>query len=270
MTLPLRHSLSLKFKREIMTEYTVQQLSKIAGISIRTLHHYDRIGLLLPAKRTEKGYRIYQKPELLKLQQILFYKELGIPLREIKDILNAKDFDLIKALEFHQVELIKKSEQTIMLLNTIEKTINSLKNKNKMMKDEELYEGFSKEEINAMRSEVKKKWGAKELIEVENKIQKLGKEGWNDHKAKGEQINQVLAELMDMHPSEKQVQQAVELHFKHLNFYYEVSKERYENLGKMYVEDERFKSYYDKYGDDLAVFLRDAIFIFCQNELKVL
>lgn len=253
-----------------MHKYSVQQLSNLAGVSVRTLHHYDRIGLLKPAERSEKNYRFYGKAELLRLQQILFYKELDFPLKEIVEILNDPDFDFLKALEFHQVELLRRADRMQQLLETVDKTIHSLKNKNNMMSDKELYEGFSQEEINSMRNEVKKRWGAKELLDVEKRIQKLGKDGWDDHKAKGEEINHLLAELMDFHPSEKQVQQAVAMHFKHLNFYYEVSKERYKGLGKMYFDDERFKAHYEKYRNGLAVFLRDAIFVFCQNELKVL
>lgn len=253
-----------------MHRYSVQQLSKLAGVSVRTLHHYDRIGLLKPAERSEKNYRFYGKTELLKLQQILFYKELDFSLKKIAEILNDPDFDFLKALEFHQVELLRRADKMQQLLVTVDKTIHSLKSKKNMMTDKELYEGFSQEEIDSMRKEVKKRWGAEELLEVEERIQKLGKDGWENHKAKGEEINQLLAEIMDLHPSEKQVQQLVAMHFKHLNFYYEVTKERYEGLGKMYVEDERFKAHYEKYRDGLAVFLRDAIFIFCQNELKVL
>lgn len=248
-----------------MHKYTVQQLSQLAGVSIRTLHHYDRIGLLPPAERTEKGYRLYGRAELLRLQQILFYKELGFSLRKIQEILDDPEFDLVKALEFHQRELQKRANRMQQLLGTIKKTIISLKNEKDMISDKELYEGFSQEEIDAMRAEVKERWGEKELLDVENRIQQLGKEGWEDHKAKGKEIEQLLADLMELHPADTPVQEAVALHFRYLNFYYEVSKERYENLGKMYVEDERFKAHYDKYKDGLAVFLRDAIFVFCQN-----
>lgn len=253
-----------------MKKYSVQQLSKLAGVSVRTLHHYDQIGLLKPAERSEKNYRFYGKAELLKLQQILFYKELEFSLKDITKILHDPDFDFLTALEFHQVELLRKADRVQQLLTTIDKTIHSLKNKKNILKDQELYEGFSTKEITSIRNEVKKRWGANELLEVEERIHELGSKGWNDHKAKGEEINRLLADLMEMHPTEKQVQQAVAMHFKHLNFYYTVTKERYEGLGKMYVEDERFKAHYDQYKEGLAIFLRDAIFIFCQNDLKVI
>lgn len=247
-----------------MAKYTVKALAKLAGISVRTLHHYDKIGLLHPGERTEKGYRIYEKAELLRLQQILFYKELGFSLNEIKDILDDPGFDLIKALEFHKKEIQEHQKRLTHLIQTINKTIHSLKNPTNMLTDEEMYEGFKKEEVKAMREEVIQRWGEEQLLETEARIRKMGKEGWNDVKKKGEEINQLLAELMGLSPDHPQVQQAVALHHRQLNHYYEVSAERYKGLGQLYVEDERFKAYYDKYKPGLALFLQKAINIYCQ------
>jgi len=133
-----------------MTHYSVKQLSKLAGVSVRTLHHYDRIGLLKPAFRSEKGYRFYERAELLQLQQILFYKELDFPLKEIGEIINNPNFDLITALEFHKNQLKLRSTRLAELLATIEKTIIELKTKNEVMKDNEIYKGFTAEEVKSM------------------------------------------------------------------------------------------------------------------------
>jgi hypothetical protein len=105
---------------------------------------------------------------------------------------------------------------------------------------------------------------------VEERIQKLGKEGWADHQQKGEEINQLLADLMDWPPSDVQVQKAIALHHQHLNFYYEVSKERCLGLAKMYIEDDRFYSFYDKYRKDLAAFIHGAITVYCENGMQVI
>ncbi|MEZ4955274.1 MAG: MerR family transcriptional regulator [Saprospiraceae bacterium] len=261
-----------------MTKYSVKQLSELAGVSIRTLHHYDKIGLLVPYHRSESNYRYYGRKELFRLQQILFYKELGFPLKEITEIMNDPAFDLIKALEFHKNELHKKIERTHQLLATIEKTISELNNlsrihlgnkKNKMT-EKEIYAGFSEKEINSIKKEVTEKWNAQELKDVEERIQKLGKEGWADHQQKGEEINQLLADLMDWPPSDIRVQKAIVLHHQHLNFYYEVSKERYLGLAKMYIEDDRFYSFYNKYRKDLAAFLHGAITVYCENGMQVI
>lgn len=248
-----------------MTKYSVKQLSKLAGISIRTLHHYDQIGLLQPAFRSEKGYRYYQKAELLRLQQILFYRELGFPLKAITEILNDPDFDLIKALEFHRKELNKQALRMQQLLVTIDKTIHELKNKKEMMKDKELYEGFTPEEVKKMRKEVADRWGEKQLLETEERIRQLGIDDWQDNKKKGEEITQLIADLMDLDPDHAQVQQAIGLYHKHLNFFYEVTKERYRGLAKMYTEDERFKAHYEKFRTGLADYMYKAISFYCDN-----
>ena len=99
-----------------MKKYSAKELSNLAGVSVRTLHYYDEIGLLKPAIRTEAKYRWYGEEELLKLQQILFYKELDFSLKEIIAILNDPDFDLIKALESHQLALLSKQDNIFFLL----------------------------------------------------------------------------------------------------------------------------------------------------------
>ncbi|MDN5203708.1 MerR family transcriptional regulator [Fulvivirgaceae bacterium BMA10] len=252
-----------------MTSYSVKQLSKLAGVSVRTLHHYDRIGLLKPAFRSEKGYRYYGRTELLTLQQILFYKELDFPLKEIAAIMNDTSFDLLTALEFHKQELKKRSDRLEKLLATIDKTIVELKNKNEMMTDKEIYEGFSEEEVRAMKQEVAERWGEEQLTESEERIRKLGKDGWKDTKEKGEEINQLLADLMDLQPSDERVQKAIALHHQYMNTFYEVSKEGYRGLGKMYVEDARFTAYYEKYRKGLAMFIHQAIEVYADSEIKM-
>ena len=253
-----------------MTKYSVKQLSELVGVSIRTLHHYDKIGLLKPAMLSESNYRYYGRDEMLRLQQILFYKELEFPLKEILEIMNNPAFDLVKALEFHKKELQKKAERTSQLLTTIDKTIAEIKNKKIMMTEKEIYAGFSKKEIKAMKAEVEEKWGGAEIIAVEKRIQELGKEGWENHKKKGEEINQLLADLMILPPSHVQVQKTIALHHKYLNFYYEVTKERYLGLAKMYVDDERFYAFYEKYRKDLAAFIHGAVNVYCKNEMQVI
>ena len=251
-----------------MAKYSVKQLSKLAGVSVRTLHHYDQIDLFKPAFRSEKGYRFYERNELLLLQQILFYRELGFSLQDIHAIINDTDFDMAEALMNHKKELKSQLSRIKLLLKTVDKTIFELKNK-QTMTDQEIYEGFTSQQVETMRQEVKAKWGEKQLLASEERIRKMGKEGWNDLKAKGEEINQLLADLMDLEPSHIQVQQAVGLHFKQMNAYYEVSKERYLGLADMYVKDERFKVYYEKYREGLALFLKSAITVFCKNGLEV-
>ena len=114
--------------------FTVNQLSKLAGGTPRTLHHYDTIGLLKPSRVGENGYRYYGEESLLRLQQILFYRELDLPLEEIGQIMGRRDFDLLPALESHKVELAKRIERLERLIQTVDNTISLLKGETNMSK----------------------------------------------------------------------------------------------------------------------------------------
>src|SRR5689334_2313491 len=107
--------------------YTVKKLAAMSGVSVRTLHWYDEVGLLKPAYHGANGYRYYEEAQLLKLQQILFYRELGFELKQIKRILSRSDFDKVNALESHRKVLRKNLSRTRKLIETIDKTIGHLK-----------------------------------------------------------------------------------------------------------------------------------------------
>ena len=138
-----------------MNAYTVSQVAKMAGISVRTLHHYDQIGLLKPADRTEAGYRLYREPELLRLQQILFFKELEMPLEEVRQILDDPGFDQVTALDHHRGMQQGRLERLARLLNTIDRTIDRLAEDDMTLTDEELYEGFTTEQIERYKREAR-------------------------------------------------------------------------------------------------------------------
>lgn len=252
-----------------MVKYSVKQLSKLAGVTAKTLHHYDAIGILKPAERAESGYRYYGKPELYRLQQILFFKELDFSLYEIKHILDRPDFDLMDSLKQHRKALLKRSERLVKLLKTIDKTIETLKSKDDMISDEEMYSGFSKELIPEIKKEVADRWGKEKLENAEENISRMNKAEWADTKQEADEINRWLVNLMHLAPAAIEVQRVVREHFKHLNGFYKVEKQVYGCLGKMYIEDERFKAYYDSYKDGLANFLNEAIQVFCNNGLEV-
>ena len=122
--------------------YTVKQLAVMSGVTVRTLHFYDEMALLKPAYTRANGYRIYEEPQLLMLQQILFYRELGFELKRIREILSQRKFETIAALKSHRQVLEKKVTRTRTLIETIDKTISHLKGKKKM-KSEELFMGFN-------------------------------------------------------------------------------------------------------------------------------
>src|SRR5262245_51773378 len=145
------------------TRYSVRQLARLAGVSVRTLHVYDKLDLLKPSERTDAGYRHYGEAELLRLQQILFYKELDIPLKNIAEILDEPGFDLIEALAGHKRALLGRRDRINTLLNTIDATIDHLKNRT-MSNFEKLYEGMRREQAAALRQEAIDNWGEDAIL----------------------------------------------------------------------------------------------------------
>jgi len=249
-------------------QYSVKELAQLAGITIRTLHHYDRISLLKPSRRAESNYRYYEEKELLRLQQILFYKELNFSLSQIKDVLDDPNFDLIQALQFHKEKMQAEAKRFQQLLNTIDKTIEKIKNKNTMITDKELYEGFPKDKVEDYRQEVIQRWGEEELLEAENRLKKLHQKDWKNLMDKQEEVNQLLASLVGQDPASPLVQASIAQHFELLNAFTPTPLDRYKCLGKMYTEDERFKANYEKYKEGLADFLHQGIDVFCDNKHK--
>ena len=132
--------------------FTVKQLSKMAGITPRTLHYYDEIGLLTPSRVGDNGYRYYGEESLLRLQQILLYRQLDMPLEEIKQIMGRRDFDVLSALESHKSELRRRIARMERLVVTVDDTILHLKGKKDMSK-KQLFAGFSDEQQAAYEKE---------------------------------------------------------------------------------------------------------------------
>lgn len=190
--------------------YTVTKLAKISGVSIRTLHWYDEIGLLKPAYHGSNGYRYYEEEQLLILQQILFFRELGFELKQIQVILKRSDFDKIVALSSHRKVLEKNVDRTKKLIKTIDKTIEHLKGIKKM-KESEIYLGFNKEKQNEYQNYLINRFGE----ETNNSIQKtlvnfknLNKEDFEKSKDEWNQICTDLAKQLkkqvNAHSSEVQ------------------------------------------------------------------
>jgi len=255
-----------------METYTAKELSKIAGVSVRTLHYYDKIGLLKPAIRTEAKYRLYGEQQLLKLQQILFYKELGFPLKEIIEILDAPDFDVLNALKNHKVALISKQERISVMLNTIDKTMLNLKGK-KMITNDELYEGFTVTEKEKIREEAIEKFGKDEVLTSEHHLKKLSKAQFEVLKNEQKDIFKHLFSLRNQEPESKEVQLEVAKHFENtMQFWgidkpYKNQRKKYKGLGKLYLNDERFTKVDGVSQPEFAEFLSKAISYFASTQL---
>ena len=251
-------------------EYTVNKLAKLSGVSTRTLRYYDQIELLKPSRICSNGYRVYGKNEIDALQQILFYRELGVNLNEIKKLLTAPNFDREKSLQIHLNLLQQKKIQIEVLIKNVSKTIESLKGET-IMSDKEKFEGFKQKLINDNEQnygdEIRKKYGDDAVYVSNAKLKTMNEKQWQQSKALSDEINETLKiALKEGNPANETAQKACDLHRQWLCIFWKdgaYSKEAHRSLGDMYVDDERFKKYYDNIADGAAVFLRDAINIYC-------
>lgn len=231
----------------------VKKVSQLTGVSVRTLHHYDDIGLLTPDCTTVAGYRLYSDDNLATLQQILFFRELGFSLKKIKELLTSPSFSRQEAFEMQRKMLLEKREQLDSMIDTIEKTIQHGRG-DIVMTNEEKFKGFDFGK-NPYEQEARDRWGDKAVDESNKKSAQFGPE-------LGEEMNQIyfsLAGIRHMDPSSDEAQAGIGEWFTFLNKMGSYSLEAFKGLGEMYVEDERFRKNIDKFGDGLAVFMRDAM-----------
>jgi len=251
-------------------EYTIKQLADMAGISTRTLRYYDEIDILKPARINSSGYRIYGKKEVDTLQQILFYRELGVDLDRIKKLISSDDFDSFTALIEHRKKLLKKRSQLDLLIENVDKTLASLEGRI-IMTDKEKFKGFKEELIDENEKkygkEIREKYGNKAVDESNAKLLNMTIEQYNEFKKLEEELNKVLITAMETKdPSSDLAQKAADLHRQWLSYTWaDYSKEAHAGLADMYVADERFKAYYDKIKVGAAEFLRDAIKIYTKT-----
>lgn len=248
-------------------EYTVQKLAHLAGISTRTLRYYDEIGILKPARINSSGYRIYRQEEVNRLQQILFYRELGVSLDNIKTIVTNPSFDGARALRDHREKLLEKRKQLDLLIANVEKTL-AMSEGSIKMSDKEKFEGFKKKRIEENEKqygkEIREKYGSDAVDRSNFKVLNMTQEQYDAVTALENQLKQALAAAYKTgDPAGELAQKAADLHKQWLTYYWgEYSKQTHAGLALMYVDDERFKAYYDKDQPGTAEFLRDAIHIY--------
>ncbi|HCD44931.1 MAG TPA: MerR family transcriptional regulator [Lachnoclostridium sp.] len=250
-------------------EYTINKLAKLAGVSTRTLRYYDELGLLSPARVSSNGYRIYGQKEIDRLQQILFYRELGVSLEEIRNILASKDFDGLSALESHLTALLARREQLNLLVANVEKTIKTMKGE-MIMSDQEKFEGFLQKLVDHNErkygEEARAKYGDEHVNRSNTKVLNMSKEQYIELEKLTADLDETLKAAFEQgDPASELAQKACELHKKWLCFYWDdYSKEAHKGVTQMYVDDPRFTAYYDKIVPGCAAFLRDAVAIYCK------
>lgn len=250
-------------------EYAINKLSRMAGVSARTLRYYDGIGLLKPARLNSSGYRIYGRAQVERLQQIMFYRELGFGLEEIKRIIDGPGFNRLTALENHLTALRKEKRQLETLIANVEKTILTEKGEI-MMEDEERFEGFKKKMVEEndreYGKEIRGRYGNETVDRSNAKVMGMSKEQY----AEVEKLSAALSETLKAafehgDPAGELAQKACELHKQWLMYFWDgYSREAHMGLGQMYVDDERFTAHYDKIAPGCAEFFRDAIMVYCK------
>lgn len=244
--------------------YTVKQLAALAGVSARTLHYYDEIGLLRPERNPDNGYRIYDRPVVLRLQQIMFLRELGMGLEEIQELLDQPGFDLLAALEQHRLALQSRQERLQELLQTVERTISYLKGST-TMNDKQLFQGFSDEQQKEYAKEAIHRWGDKEVMESHKNWSGYSAEKKQQIADEGNAVYRDLVAAMVFTPDSPQVQACITRWHQHLRYFYEPSKEVLLGLGDLYNDDPAFSANFSKIHPELASFMRKAIQIYCKT-----
>ncbi|MCZ8514559.1 MerR family transcriptional regulator [Paenibacillus filicis] len=248
-------------------EYTVQKLGRLAGISTRTLRYYDEIDLLKPVRINSSGYRIYGQAEVDRLQQILFYRELGLGLERIKEIVTDPAFNGAQALRDHREQLLDKRKQLDLLIANVEKTI-ALSEGRITMTDKEKFEGFKQKLIDDNEAkygqEIREKYGDEAVNKSNDKLRGMTQEQHEEVTRLASELKDTLAEAFKSgDPAGELAQRAADLHKRWLTYFWsEYSKEAHAGLAQMYVDDERFRAHYDADQPGTAEFLRDAIHIY--------
>jgi DNA-binding transcriptional MerR regulator len=256
-----------------VTRYSVRQLARLAGVSVRTLHVYDNLGLLKPSVRTDAGYRQYGEAELLRLQQILFYKELDIPLKNIAEIMDDPGFDLVEALTGHKHALTARRDRINTLLHTIDATIDHLKNKT-MSNFEKLYEGMPREQAAALRQNAIDNWGEDAILKSERALMEMSSERLAGLKADQQDIAQRLRALRRQDPQSAPVQEQIARHCEMIRGFWGFTKNEsikagaYKGLAELYVSDHRYMAVDGKPDPDFAAFMRAAMSYYADMQLK--
>ena len=254
-----------------MKTYGVKKLADLSGVSVRTLHHYDKIGLLKPSIRTESKYRLYGEKELLRLQQVLFYKELDFPLQEIREILDDPEFDTLKALNEHKSAIEEKQVRMSVLLQTLENTIQKLKG-TIMLNDKDLYNGLPEEKAESYRKGAVSKYGDDQVQLAEKKLKQMSKQELQALKDRQTAVAKALQSLKMHDPESKEVQELIARHYEITRLFWGTAgsedrqKEAYEGLGSLYEEDERFITSMTGTADpEFAAFLSKAMHVFARQ-----
>jgi MerR family transcriptional regulator, thiopeptide resistance regulator len=243
--------------------HTVSQLARLSKVSVRTLHHYDEIGLFRATARTTAGYRLYGPDDLERLQQILFFRELGFPLEEIRRIVSDTTFDVKAALTLQRQLLVEKISHLHRILGAVDRAL-AAREEDQMPRPatpEEMFEVFGNDS-KEHEPEVQARWGETDAYrESAGRAGKYSKAQWQQIKDEGDQIVIDLAAVMarGIPATAPEATAIAERHRQHVErWFYPCSPAMHAGLGQMYIQDERFAAFYEGIRVGLTEYVRDA------------
>jgi MerR family transcriptional regulator, thiopeptide resistance regulator len=241
--------------------YSVSQIARLAGVSVRTLHHYDQIGLLSPAERSGAGYRRYGDDDLRRLQQVMFYRELGFALSDITDLISDPDAEPAEHLRRQRALLVARLERTRRLVTAVERAMEADRLGIALTPEERL-EVFGAHDPADFADEATQRWGDTDAYrQSRRRTTAYGKQDWLAIKAEAEQISAAfaVAQAAGEAPESAVAMDAAERHRQHIaRWFYDCPPGMHRGLGEMYVTDERFAANYESVAPGLAAYIRDA------------
>lgn len=251
--------------------YTVNEVSKLSGVTIRTLRYYDQIGLLKPAYVGENGYRYYEDDQLRQLQHILFFRELDLPLTDIQGLMQSNTFDQRAALQQHRQLLTERIERLQRLVATLDRTMNDTKGE-QVMNAEQWFDGFDRSKQENYVEELKERYGAgadRHIRESEARTNAWSRSDWQEVQQESERIHERIASLIreGFPPESDPIQEVIVEHFQWVSRFYTPTREVYAGLGELYVDHADFRKLYDRFHPALAETLRDAMRIYAERHL---
>ena len=241
---------------------TIGAVARLAGVTVRTLHHYDRIGLVVPSERTDGGYRLYGHRQVERLQEVLLFRELGFGLDEIRRIVDQPSYDRAAALARQRALLVERADHLQALIEAVDAALDA-ETRGTRMTDEEMLEVFGGFDPSRYEEEVKQRWGDTEAYrESARRTSRYTKADWERIKQEGAEVNDAFLALMraGIPATSPEAGQVAERHRAYISrWFYECTPEIHAGLGQMYVADPRFTGSIDRAGPGLAAYMSQAI-----------